>query len=735
MKRHKILKHIYLAIMFSLSIFFLSNENTYAYICSSDCPCGTAGNTDNGHGDTLVRKGCGMDMTCVPSCGGHKIVSYWISLSGRKYSSNSTILVQPTCTSSGKWCSSECIMTNLPSYHCKEYFSVETLPAFGHEYGSWHCDNEYTHTRQCNYCSNTQTENHNYNVTWLNSVDHGDTHTSTYRFTCKDCGYSYQKSFVERHDTTNAVVDNNGTTVTTMPVGFQSWQKDETLENAETRTCKYCSHTESAWIGINATKLDEWTTESVTITGSSKFWSECDDTNHTTHLAVASESITSINLDTGEEEVVSKTNTYTETREGRYKYIYKFTDTSIPEHSMSVSIETVKIDHSSPQIDVSINTGGKDNNRTKYDTNINYIACATVQNSNILYAETKWTNQIPTITVSSKDYFKDSEIEAVGSHSLVIYNDKGEVVSDGIDFATYTLNLDDEGTHTFTIVATDKLVRKGFDYTDNLDDYYLNAYTSIYNLTKENACDNYDLYENYNYDINHVTITYLTVHLDITAPIIAGTEDVTEINIDGSTYYADKNTVFVENNKIEEFISDIYTNSVDENDIILANDSSDISKIYFSGFKDKVETCLAQATRIDKNDVIIDEWSVINDDESYRTSTEFTYKGVGLKFVSVDDLYTKTELIPIIETDEYLTPTHNTSSVANISVNLDLRYEKDGSLRESISKETIAEMQNLYDYYVIKVVDIAGNITKKKIVPRYAITRTYVTTIDPSSYK
>jgi len=131
---------------------------------------------------------------------------------------------------------------------------------------------------------------------------------------------------------------------------------------------------------------------------------------------------------------------------------------------------------------------------------------------------TDWTNIKPVISVNATDYLEDTTYEASGVKEVSIIDDKGKTIIKGKDRATYVIDEKYEGTHTFTIRVEDNL--------------------------------------------GHETTGSITTHYDCTAPVMIGTESSSV-----------GNSVYVDDNVIDQQINDYYTNSKN------ANDSSGIKKV------------------------------------------------------------------------------------------------------------------------------------------------------------
>lgn len=117
--------------------------------------------------------------------------------------------------------------------------------------------------------------------------------------------------------------------------------------------------------------------------------------------------------------------TYTETDEG--VFYYKVTIKDKAGNSKSATSDTIYLDHSAPVIHGAGNT------------------------------VTSWTKVAPVINVSATDYLSGTTYNGSGIGSLVIKSDTGITVASGTTTARYTLSDSYQGTHTWTIIATDNV--------------------------------------------------------------------------------------------------------------------------------------------------------------------------------------------------------------------------------------------------------------------------------------
>jgi len=332
--KRKILKSVVASALLVFLVFSLSPlvsmagiwvNGVYTYHCTSFCPsvCGP-------------DPSCSLKMSCPEECDGHKAAPCDI------------VEKQPTCTEAGVRLVQHCIMVD-PGTSCDKRDVREAIPALGHDFGAWTCDDGSTHSRVCARCGYVDRQNHNYCPKYpIAYQDNGDTHITTYRHDCYECKYHEIWTEIEEHV-------------------YQKWEINDDDENTATRVDELCTHTQSEWIGIELDPRNEWNTEYGTISGKSKFWNDCDDS---TPVSIKEESITAKNTDTDVSKKVSDTSEYTEHREGRYEYTYTYTDSS--DHKMEITQDALLIDHSAPRLSVNVTTGGTDNLGNIYTSEISY---------------------------------------------------------------------------------------------------------------------------------------------------------------------------------------------------------------------------------------------------------------------------------------------------------------------------------------------------------------------------
>ena len=151
-------------------------------------------------------------------------------------------LIQPTCTTEGE--------KGLICDDCGAVYATETVPALGHDYGSWYKNNNGTHSRGCSRCQYIETANcSSYVATVTAPTCEQDGFTT---FVCADCGHTYTDNKTEAldHDWGHWTDDENDKTHTrvcgrckaaeTDDHHFTEWEfnHDATLFKSGTKSCK-----------------------------------------------------------------------------------------------------------------------------------------------------------------------------------------------------------------------------------------------------------------------------------------------------------------------------------------------------------------------------------------------------------------------------------------------------------------------------------------------------------------
>lgn len=200
------------------------------------------------------------------------------------------------------------------------------------------------------------------------------------------------------------------------------------------------------------------------------------------------------------------TKTYTETSEGVF-YYGAFVFDAVGNAS-ALGTETIYLDHSNPVLSVSSNAS--------------------------------WTNAPPVISASATDYLSGTSYVGSGIKSIQIKDDSGTVVKEGGASVSYTLAKKYEGSHTFTVVVTDK--------------------------------------------VGHSVTKKVSTNYDCTPPFITG-DEVTKVMADG------RPSGYCQNNIISQHVDDLYSHSANG-----ANNSSGLSAVTLYKVKGASKTAIYSAT-------------------------------------------------------------------------------------------------------------------------------------------
>lgn len=207
------------SIILTITIFMTVTYDTYAYYCSDYCRTDACAiiNPD-------AAGLCSHEMECVDSCTGHHAVPCYI------------VMTEATCTQNGLVQTQICdAVSSLGICHKRDKF--ENIPALGHNYGPWIEVSGSEHRRICNRCNGAENNGiqyapHNYTTNEvLKYEDKGDTHTTTFRHVCIDCGHQEVWSESNTHQ-------------------YGAWIINSYDKCTATRTCICCGHSESEWIGV-----------------------------------------------------------------------------------------------------------------------------------------------------------------------------------------------------------------------------------------------------------------------------------------------------------------------------------------------------------------------------------------------------------------------------------------------------------------------------------------------------
>jgi hypothetical protein len=578
-------------------------------------------------------------------------------------------------------------------YHTRWCWTCQRLEKQKHDWTDWQDNGDGRHVRKCKVCGRTEYGEHTYGDIKMES-NQSSTHdkTVTYSFGCTTCPR------VEHVKLTLHV----------------SEVKEKGTESSRYKKSGQCPVSESA--------------EYYTGTGTAEFWSG---KNESTDNKIVSQSVT-VDEKTGDrtsknasDKASGDSNTFTWNKDEGIKY-FRYTVTDARGHTYSIATDySYLLDHTPPQISVSVNlpgwVSGSRTNSMAWTEN-----AATVKGRSSDSGESAWSNkENPTIMINcttrnlddsseAYDHMKEirlykkvkepSGIETIAllkvwknTRSAVYTIPKGrEDVEKNIDGSE---NLYGEGTGTYYVVAIDDLNRRAIsnDSCPELIDT-----KSVYNELAKNNDYDYGLQADFGYDVNHVTVTPLTVHLDYMPPKI---KDLTGNNSDNSS---DKRIV---NSVLQYRMSD----NNDGRDGEEVNDNSDLSSITIYGYtSDKQKHTIASYSR--------------NWDDPFQITMPnnigaFTLSGEGANWIGGSDTKTLSpgQILSLSFQNDPCVISRQTSTLGDIVL--------DCSRTPGLSNIQ-------YESYSIEVMDRAGNKGfANHIRTTQSLTNTLHTTIDRSSYK
>ena len=652
---------------------------------------------------------------------------------------------------------------------------VFDYPKRNHNWGAWTNYDANNHIRYCqntkpdqrtdplgnivtiyNACNKYEMQAHN----WSAVYDLKDGNQHAWKCTTTTCGYVYKQN----HDWTNWQDNGDGRHVRHCKVCNRTEYGEHTygdikVESSQTSThdktvtysfgCTTCPRVEHVKLTLHVSGVKEKGTESsrykksgqcpvsesaeyYTGTGSAEFWLDENAAARgiTTNNKIVSQSVT-VDENTGDrtsknasDKASGNTNTFTWNKDEGIKY-FRYTVTDARGHTYSIATDySYLLDHTPPQISVSVNLPGWVSGNRK--NSMAWIEdAATVKGRNSDSGESAWSNkENPTIMINCTTQNLDDSSEPY-DHMKEIRLYKKVKEPSGIETsallqtwkntrsAVYTIpkgredvekNIDGseklygEGTGTYYVVAIDDLNRRTIsnDTCPELIDT-----KSVYNELAKNNNYDYGL-NNFTYDANHVTVTPLTVHLDYMPPKI---KDLTSNNSDNSS---DKRIV---NSVLQYRMSD----NNDGRDGEEVNDNSDLSSITIYGYtSDKQKHTIASYSR---------NW----DDPFQLTMPNnigaFTLSGDGANWIGGSDTKTLSpgQILSLSFQNDPCVISRQTSTMGDIVL--------DCSRTPGLSNIQ-------YESYSIEVTDRAGNKGfANRIRTTQSLTNTLHTTIDRSSYK
>jgi len=578
-------------------------------------------------------------------------------------------------------------------YHTRWCWTCNRLEKQKHDWTDWQDNGDGRHVRHCKVCGRTEYGAHTYGDIKMES-NQTSTHdkTVTYSFGCTTCPR------VEHVKLTLHV----------------SGVKEKGTESSRYKKSGQCPVSESA--------------EYYTGTGTAEFWSG---NNKSTDNKIVSQSVT-VDENTGDrtsknasDKASGDSNTFTWNKDEGIKY-FRYTVTDARGHTYSIATDySYLLDHTPPQVSVSVNLPGWVSGNRK--NSMAWIEnAATVKGRSSDSGESAWSNkENPTILINcttrnlddsseAYDHMKEirlykkvkepSGIETIAllkvwkdTRSAVYTIPKGrEDVEKNIDGSE---NLYGEGTGTYYVVAIDDLNRRTIsnDSCPELIDT-----KSVYNELAKNNNYDYGLQADFGYDVNHVTVTPLTVHLDYMPPKI---KDLTGNNSDN------KSDNRIVNSVLQYRISD----NNDGRDGEEVNDNSDLSSITIYGYtSDKQKHTIASYSR--------------NGDDPFQftmpnTIGAFTLSGEGANWIGGSDTKTLSpgQILSLSFQNDPCVISRQTSTLGDIVL--------DCSRTPGLSNIQ-------YESYSIEATDRAGNKGfANHIRTTQSLVNTLHTTIDRSSYK
>ena len=578
-------------------------------------------------------------------------------------------------------------------YHTRWCWTCNRLEKQKHDWTAWTDNGNGRHVRHCKVCGRTEYRAHTYgNIKMEGSQSSTHDKTVTYSFGCTTCPR------VEHVKLTLHV----------------SGVKEKGTESSRYKKSGQCPVSESA--------------EYYTGTGSAEFWSG---KNKSTDNKIVSQSV-SVDENTGDrtsknasDKAIGNTNTFTWDKNEGIKY-FRYTVTDARGHTYSIATDySYLLDHTPPQISVSVNLPGQVSGNCK--NSMAWIEnAATVKGRSSDSGESAWSNkENPTILIncttrnlddSSEPYDHMKEIRLYkkvkepsgietsallkvwkNTRSAVYTIPKGrEDVEKNIDGSE---NLYGEGTGTYYVVAIDDMNRRTIsnDTCPELIDT-----KSVYNELAKNNNYDYGLQADFCYDVNHVTVTPLTVHLDYMPPKI---KDLTGNNEDN------KGDNRIVNSVLQYRISD----NNDGRDGEEVNDNSDLSSVTIYGYtSDKQKHTIASYSR--------------NWDDPFQIAMPnnigaFTLSGDGANWIGGSDTKTLSpgQILSLSFQNDPCVISRQTSTLGDIVL-------------DCARTPGLSNIQ--YESYSIEVTDRAGNKGfANHIRTTQALVNELHTTIDRSSYK
>lgn len=604
--------------------------------------------------------------------------------------------------------------------HHRWCWTCQRLESGQHTYGSWRDNGDGRHVRNCTVCGHVEYENHK----WSAWSDYGDGRHVRH---CTVCGHTEYEAHTYGDIKLESSQSSSHDKTVTYSFGCTKCPRREYVKLTLHVSGSGEKGTESSRYKRSGTCPVSESPEYYTGTGTAEFWLDKKGSASyiTTNNKIVSQSV-SIDELTGDrtsknasDKVSGNSNTFTWNKDEGVRY-FRYTMTDLRGHTYSIATDFSYLLHQTPpQISVSVDLPGQvSGNRT------NKMAwtenAATMNTGQSPKPESAWSNKAsPTIAIQctthdlnnpAEEYDHMKEIRLYKKTKDRSGNETTALLQvwNNVRSAVYTIpkgregvivgsqNPYGEGTGTYYVVAIDDLNRRAINYgscpeTINTKD--------LYNRLNGNNDYDYGLH-NFSYDVNHVTVTPLTVHLDYTNPKI---KDLTGNNPDNKG-----------ENRIVKSVLQFRASDNDYGYANSVNDNSDLSSVTLYGFtSDKQKHTIASYSRNGNDPFLITMPNNIG---------AFTLSGEGAVWIGGSDTKTLSpnQILSLsFPSDPYLS--RQTSTTGSI-------------LLDCSRTPGLSNIQ--YESYSIEVYDRAGN---KGVVNNIRTTQALVnelhTTIDRSGYK
>jgi hypothetical protein len=590
-----------------------------------------------------------------------------------------------------------------------------------HDFTPWYDTGDgTTHTRKCKDCGHTETATHDWSA-WVDNPD-GKTHTRT----CQTCGRKeteahtygdwYDVGDRHEHKCTKCGHTESAPHVMEEPKVVKTETPDDhtTIVTYEEK-CRDCPHAEYMKLTLKVTGVNEQpvtasrygsdvpasqSAELYRATGTVSFSSNYEKDTHL-HVNKVESNTIGVDLSSGRSLRNNATTFTWNQNEGQAHFIYTIHDSY--SHDLSVTSQrSYLLDHTPPVVTVSVNLPGYlTPARTSPDIRstsnpLTWTESTAVNDSDNTQERpyTIWNNiKRPIIMIDAKTPYLDSTEEANNLAELRLY--KAWTEKDGThrvallrtwtntNHAAYTIPESTqydvnnrtagtgEGVADYYVVAIDQLNRKTVSASALPQAVDTKAvYTALA------GSNNYDMGNSISYaeDVNHVTVTPLTVRLDYSAPII------TDLNGNGTS---DEKGYWLKNSVLNFSIKDS----------TLRNRWSDVTDIKLYGFDaNNTKTLVAE------DNFMRDKTTAVSLGSSITGQGATWTNGTDSKTLSARD---------IVKNVGFYLDCQRTPGLSNVQ----------------------------YERYEIEATDTAGNVSHvRNIHTTQALLNTLHTTIDRSSY-